>query len=205
MRTLRYSLWGYNTREVGESISDLEEEIRQLRDQNASQVRELDDLRNQLRKSKAEEELIREAIVDAKHLSKRLVREAKEKATELLFEAEKDITEQFEDFDKSLKTLNSLREHLVNQKANLEQELKDTLERYRESLKAAETETFARINRDMVDCFDTIEEAKETSKQVILLPREASAESAAEKFVEKVVEIEETQTTDTDIPVYSFL
>lgn len=202
MGELKHSLFGYNAKEVETAMKSLKADLRYLRQENEKQARQIEDLSRELRKAKAEEELIREAIVDAKHLSKRLVREAKEQATEILFEAERDISEQFVQFETSMTALNDMREHIVDQKERLRQELEEVVERYRRALDDVETQsgTFNQINDDIEDTFDEAENIVTSTKQVIFLPK---ALPKTQTPAPAQPEVREAKTGD-DIPVYSF-
>lgn len=198
MKELRHSLFGYNTREVNDSIKALKEDLRYLKGENEKYVRQIEELTLQLRKSKAEEELIRDAIVDAKHLSKRLVREAKEQATEILFEAERDINDQFVQFEQSMSSLKVLRDTIVRQKQELKKELVATIDRYRNVVEEVDQTSyqFDHIEEVIEENFQEAEEVATASKQVIFLPKPLK-KTVAEAGID-------TTKLSEDIPVYSF-
>lgn len=173
MGDFKRSLFGYNVRQVEEAFRTLTAELNQLKTAKEQQSKEIEDLTAQLRKVKAEEELIRDAIIDAKHLSKRLVREAKEQATEMLFEAERDISQQFVQFEQNMTSLKDMHQRIVTQKHALKQELEATIERYRDMVADVDHGggQFDTIKEEMDTGFEQVADLTISSKQKIFLPK----------------------------------
>ncbi|MFA9414233.1 DivIVA domain-containing protein [Streptococcus sp. E29BA] len=173
MTKFRRSLFGYKVRDVDKAVKFLKAELRQLKQQNDEYLRQIKHLTDELRKAKAEEELIRDAIIDAKHLSKRLVREAKEQATEMLFEAERDINKQFVQFEENMSVLKHMHANIVSQKQALKQELETTIDRYKEMVGTVDqgAERFDRLQQNMTTGLEQVAEKTTSSKQVIFLPK----------------------------------
>lgn len=200
MSKLKHTLIGYTSQSVRESIAELEDEIRQLKTERDSQQVKIQELRLTLRKSESEAELIREAVVDAKNLSRRLVREAKERATEMLFEAEQNIDRQYVDFERSIETLNHLHTDLTTQKVNLEQEFQELLQRCRQSIAEADTGEFNTLNQVFTQQLEDADQVIETSRKVIFTTEEERIQSE-----NAIVTLSPTMENDADdIPLYSF-
>lgn len=170
MGNIRRSLFGYKKREVDDLISRLEGEKAHLEQELEGKSEMIEQLNAQLHKFRSQEELVREAIIDAKQLSKRLVEEAKQEATELLCDANKTISDEFARFNQSMETLNGIKNRVVAQKEELSKELQETLRRYKESFENSETEDFVRIKEELDADITRSEEVVEKSKQVIFLP-----------------------------------
>ncbi|MCK3935180.1 DivIVA domain-containing protein [Streptococcus suis] len=190
---MRKSLFGYHSRDVDQQVEMLEKEVRELRRQCLEQEGLISDLKEQLRRAKMEEDLIKEAIVDAKHLSKRLVQEAKEQATEIIYDAEKQITDQFDQFDRTMTTLNGLKDKVLAQKDDLTKELNETLDRYKRVINEEDSQNFQLIDEAMEDTIQQSEEIVKASKQVIFLPKVTDDHDEVAIL-----------GVDDDIPVYSF-
>ncbi|HEM2816033.1 TPA: DivIVA domain-containing protein [Streptococcus suis] len=190
---MRKSLFGYHSRDVDQQVEMLEKEVRELRRQCLEQEGLISDLKEQLRRAKMEEDLIKEAIVDAKHLSKRLVQEAKEQATEIIYDAEKQITDQFDQFDRTMTTLNGLKDKVLAQKDDLTKELNETLDRYKRVINEEDSQNFQLIDEAMEDTIQQSEEIVKASKQVIFLPKVKDDHDEVAIL-----------GVDDDIPVYSF-
>lgn len=170
MGNIRRSLFGYKKREVDDLISRLEGEKAHLKQELEGKSEMIEQLNAQLHKFRSQEDLVREAIIDAKQLSKRLVEEAKQEATELLCDANKTISDEFARFNQSMETLNGIKNRVVAQKEELSKELQETLRRYKEAFENSETEDFVRIKEELDADITRSEEVVEKSKQVIFLP-----------------------------------
>lgn len=170
MGNIRRSLFGYKKREVDDLISRLEGEKAHLKQELEGKSEMIEQLNAQLHKFRSQEELVREAIIDAKQLSKRLVEEAKQEATELLCDANKTISDEFARFNQSMETLNGIKNRVVAQKEELSKELQETLRRYKEAFENSEMEDFVRIKEELEADITRSEEVFENSKQVIFLP-----------------------------------
>lgn len=170
MGNIRRSLFGYKKREVDDLISRLEGEKAHLKQELEGKSEMIEQLNAQLHKFRSQEELVREAIIDAKQLSKRLVEEAKQEAKELLCDANKTISDEFARFNQSMETLNGIKNRVVAQKEELSKELQETLRRYKEAFENSETEDFVRIKEELDADITRSEEVVEKSKQVIFLP-----------------------------------
>lgn len=170
MGNIRRSLFGYKKREVDDLISRLEGEKAHLKQELEGKSEMIEQLNAQLHKFRSQEELVREAIIDAKQLSKRLVEEAKQEATELLCDANKTISDEFARFNQSMETLNGIKNRVVAQKEELSKELQETLRRYKEAFENSEMEDFVRIKEELEADITRSEEVFEKSKQVIFLP-----------------------------------
>ena len=170
MGNIRRSLFGYKKREVDDLISRLEGEKAHLKQELEGKSEMIEQLNAQLHKFRSQEELVREAIIDAKQLSKRLVEEAKQEAIELLCDANKTISDEFARFNQSMETLNGIKNRVVAQKEELSKELQETLRRYKEAFENSETEDFVRIKEELDADITRSEEVVEKSKQVIFLP-----------------------------------
>jgi len=170
MGNIRRSLFGYKKREVDDLISRLEGEKAHLKQELEGKSEMIEQLNAQLHKFRSQEELVREAIIDAKQLSKRLVEEAKQEATELLCDANKTISDEFARFNQSMETLNGIKNRVVAQKEELSKELQETLRRYKEAFENSEMEDFVRIKEELEADITRSEEVVEKSKQVIFLP-----------------------------------
>lgn len=170
MGNIRRSLFGYKKRDVDDVISRLEGEKAHLKQELEGKSEMIEQLNAQLHKFRSQEELVREAIIDAKQLSKRLVEEAKQEATELLCDANKTISDEFARFNQSMETLNGIKNRVVAQKEELSKELQETLRRYKEAFENSETEDFVRIKEELDADITRSEEVVEKSKQVIFLP-----------------------------------
>ena len=171
MVNIRRSLFGYNKKEVDDVISSLEGDKERLKQELEGKAQMIEELNVQLHGFRSQEELISEVIIDAKQLSKRLVEEAKQEATELLYNANKTISDEFARFHQSMEILNGIKNRVVAQKEELSKELQDTLRRYKEAFENSETEDFARIKEQIEIDITRTEDVCENSKQVIFLPR----------------------------------
>ena len=114
--------------------------------------------------------MISEAIIDAKLLSKQLVDEAKQQATDMINAVNQTIADEFERFNQTMRALNKLKEKVVAQKTELSKELQELLLRYKNAFENSETEDFTRIKEHLEEEFTHSEEFFEHSKQVIYIP-----------------------------------
>lgn len=170
MEDIKRSLFGYNKKEVDGLILNLERENNRLKQELLGKNEAIEQLNAQLYKYQSQEELISEAIIDAKKLSKQLLDEAKQQATEMIDTANKSISDEFERFNRTMKTLNELKNKVIAQKTELSKELQEVLLRYKSAFKNSETEDFVRIKEHLEDDLTHSEELFENSKQVIYIP-----------------------------------
>lgn len=170
MEDIKRSLFGYNKKEVDGLILNLERENNRLKQELLGKNEAIEQLNAQLYKYQSQEELISEAIIDAKKLSKQLLDEAKQQATEMIDTANKSISDEFERFNRTMKTLNELKNKVIAQKTELSKELQEVLSRYKSAFKNSETEDFVRIKEHLEDDLTHSEELFENSKQIIYIP-----------------------------------
>ena len=170
MEDIKKSLFGYNKKEVDDLILRLERENNRLKQELLGKNEAIEQLNAQLYKYQSQEELISEAIIDAKKLSKQLLDEAKQQATEMIDTANKSISDEFERFNRTMKTLNELKNKVIAQKTELSKELQEVLSRYESAFKNSETEDFVRIKEHLEDDLTHSEELFENSKQIIYIP-----------------------------------
>ena len=170
MEKIRKGLFGYNEKEVEALIRSLEREKEQLKQELVGKAEVIEQLNAQLYKYRSQEELISEAIIDAKQFSKQLVEEAKQKATEMIDAANKTISEEFERFNKTMETLNEIKNKVVAQKVELSKELQEILLRYKNAFENSETEDFIRIQEHLEEEITHSEELFESSKKIIYIP-----------------------------------
>lgn len=170
MEDIKRSLFGYNKKEVDGLILNLERENNRLKQELLGKNEAIEQLNAQLYKYQSQEELISEAIIDAKKLSKQLLDEAKQQATEMIDTANKSISDEFERFNRTMKTLNELKNKVIAQKTELSKELQEVLLRYKSAFKNSETEDFVRIKEHLEDDLTYSEELFENSKQIIYIP-----------------------------------
>ena len=170
MGDIKRSLFGYNKKEVDGLILSLERENNRLKQELLGKTESIEQLNAQLYKYRSKEELISEAIIDAKQLSKQLVEEAKQQATEMIDAANKTISDEFERFNQTMRTLNELKDKVVAQKIELSKELQGLLLRYKNAFENSETEDFARIQGHLEENITHSKELFESSKQVIYIP-----------------------------------
>lgn len=170
MEDIKRSLFGYNKKEVDGLILSLERENNRLKQELLGKNEAIEQLNAQLYKYQSQEELISEAIIDAKKLSKQLLDEAKQQATEMIDTANKSISDEFERFNRTMKTLNELKNKVIAQKTELSKELQEVLSRYKSAFKNSETEDFVRIKEHLEDDLTHSEELFENSKQIIYIP-----------------------------------
>lgn len=170
MEDIKRSLFGYNKKEVDGLILNLERENNRLKQELLGKNEAIEQLNAQLYKYQSQEELISEAIIDAKKLSKQLLDEAKQQATEMIDTANKSISDEFERFNRTMKTLNELKNKVIAQKTELSKELQEVLLRYKSAFKNSETEDFVRIKEHLEDDLTHSEELFENSKQIIYIP-----------------------------------
>ena len=170
MENIRKSLFGYHKKEVDDLLKKLEKEKELLKQELTGKSEAIEQLNAQLYKYRSQEELISEAIIDAKQLSKQLVEEAKEQATEMIDAANKTISDEFERFNQTMKTLNELKNKVIAQKTELSKELQEVLLRYKNAFENSETEDFVRIKEHLEDELTHSEELFVNSKQVIYIP-----------------------------------
>ncbi len=170
MEDIKRSLFGYNKKEVDGLILNLERENNRLKQELLGKNEAIEQLNAQLYKYQSQEELISEAIIDAKKLSKQLLDEAKQQVTEMIDTANKSISDEFERFNRTMKTLNELKNKVIAQKTELSKELQEVLLRYKSAFKNSETEDFVRIKEHLEDDLTHSEELFENSKQIIYIP-----------------------------------
>ena len=170
MEDIKKSLFGYNKKEVDDLILSLERENNRLKQELLGKNEAIEQLNAQLYKYQSQEELISEAIIDAKKLSKQLLDEAKQQATEMIDTANKSISDEFECFNRTMKTLNELKNKVIAQKTELSKESQEVLSRYKSAFKNSETEDFVRIKEHLEDDLTHSEELFENSKQIIYIP-----------------------------------
>ena len=114
--------------------------------------------------------MISEAIIDAKLLSKQLVDETKQQATDMINAVNQTIADEFERFNQTMRALNKLKEKVVAQKTELSKELQELLLRYKNAFENSETEDFTRIKEHFEEEISQSEKVFESSKQVIYIP-----------------------------------
>ena len=170
MEDIKRSLFGYNKKEVDGLILNLERENNRLKQELLGKHEAIEQLNAQLYKYQSQEELISEAIIDAKKLSKQLLDEAKQQATEMIDTANKSISDEFERFNQTMDTLNEMKNKVVAQKAELSKELQELLLRYKNAFETSETEDFTRIKEHLEEEIAQSEKVFESSKQVIYIP-----------------------------------
>lgn len=170
MEDIKRSLFGYNKKEVDDLILSLERENNRLKQELLGKTESIEQLNAQLYKYHSQEELISEAIIDAKKLSKQLLDEAKQQATEMIDTANKSISDEFERFNRTMKTLNELKNKVIAQKTELSKELQEVLLRYKSAFENSETEDFVRIKEHLEDELTHSEKLFENSKQIIYIP-----------------------------------
>ena len=170
MEHIRKSLFGYHKKEVEDLVRKLEKEKELLKQELTGKSETIEQLNAQLYKYRSKEELISEAIIDAKQFSKQLVEEAKQQATEMIDAANKTISEEFERFNKTMDTLNEIKNKVVTQKVELSKELQELLLRYKNAFENSETEDFIRIQEHLEEELTHSEKVFENSKQVIYIP-----------------------------------
>ena len=170
MEHIRRRLFGYDKKEVEDLVRKLEKDNELLKQELTGKSEAIEQLNAQLYKYRSKEELISEAIIDAKQLSKQLVEEAKQQATEMIDAANKTISDGFERFNQTMRTLNELKDKVVAQKIELSKELQGLLLRYKNAFENSETEDFARIQGHLEENITHSKELFESSKQVIYIP-----------------------------------
>ena len=170
MEHIRRRLFGYDKKEVEDLVRKLEKDNELLKQELTGKSEAIEQLNAQLYKYRSKEELISEAIIDAKQLSKQLVEEAKQQATEMIDAANKTISDEFERFNQTMRTLNELKDKVVAQKIELSKELQGLLLRYKNAFENSETEDFARIQGHLEENITHSKELFESSKQVIYIP-----------------------------------
>ena len=170
MENIRRSLFGYDKKEVEAFVRSLEKENEKLKKELVEKTETTDQLRAQVQKFRSKEELISESIIDAKQLSKQLVEEAKQQATEMIDAANKIISDEFERFNQTMDTLNEMKNKVVAQKTELSKELQELLLRYKNAFENSETEDFTRIKEHFEEEISQSEKVFESSKQVIYIP-----------------------------------
>ena len=170
MENIRKSLFGYHKKEVEALVKKFEKDNELLKQELTGKSEAIEQLSAQLYKYRSQEELISESIIDAKKLSKQIVEEAKQQATEMIDAANKTISDEFERFNQTMKTLNESKDRVVAQKTELSKELQELLLRYKNAFENSETEDFARIKGHLEEEITHSEEVFESSKQVIYIP-----------------------------------
>ena len=170
MEHIRKNLFGYHKKEVEDLVRKLEKDKELLKQELTGKLETIEQLNAQLYKYRSQEELISEAIIDAKQFSKQLVEEAKQQATEMMDAANKTISEEFERFNKTMDTLNEIKNKVVAQKVELSKELQEILLRYKNAFEHSETEDFIRIQEHLEEEITHSEKVFENSKQVIYIP-----------------------------------
>ena len=170
MENIRRSLFGYDKKEVEAFVKSLEKENEKLKKELVEKTETTDQLRAQVQKFRSKEELISEAIIDAKLLSKQLVDEAKQQATDMINAVNQTIADEFERFNQTMRALNKLKEKVVAQKTELSKELQELLLRYKNAFENSETEDFTRIKEHFEEEISQSEKVFESSKQVIYIP-----------------------------------
>ena len=170
MENIRKSLFGYDKKEVEAFVKSLEKENEKLKKELVEKTETTDQLRAQVQKFRSKEELISEAIIDAKLLSKKLVDEAKQQATDMINAVNQTIADEFERFNQTMRALNKLKEKVVAQKTELSKELQELLLRYKNAFENSETEDFTRIKEHFEEEISQSEKVFESSKQVIYIP-----------------------------------
>ena len=170
MEHIRKSLFGYHKKEVEDLVRKLEKDKELLKQELTGKSETIEQLNAQLYKYRSKEELISEAIIDAKQFSKQLVEEAKQQATEMIDAANKTISDEFERFNQTMDTLNEMKNKVVAQKTELSKELQELLLRYKNAFEISETEDFTRIKEHLEEEITHSEKVFENSKQVIYIP-----------------------------------
>lgn len=178
---LGQGLFDYGKRPATEVREALKKDVHQLRQETAGQAQRIAELEKELSQVKAEEDLIRETILDAKHLSKHLLAEARRKASELVATAEKDMTERYDRICLEISELKAERERLQDLKGTLVTDLEDLLATYRERVFALapsrEVEFVeAEVSEAEPRSPDGVTETGQ-SKQRIVLPRATPKEA----------------------------
>ncbi|HEL2051524.1 TPA: DivIVA domain-containing protein [Streptococcus suis] len=134
MRFKKYLFWGYTQKSVDEVFKWMKEKIHILEELVIERDLEIDRLRNQLKRAKAEEVLIKEAIIDARALSKKLIEEARNEADSLMSTVETDMADNFNRIEQKISHIKGLREHYFVSEKKMQEELRATLNRYLDAI-----------------------------------------------------------------------
>lgn len=198
MYQLKRSLFGYKKDSVQQLLKQLEEEIVELKFAKEKQEATVTQLTGSLQKYKAEVELIEEAAVEVKGLSRNIVREAKEKAAEVLAVTEKDINERFVAFNASMSTLSHLKGEMETYKTNLEQELLALLERYNASVEQVDLLAFEQMSDLIHQNLEDVHRVLKGAQHEIFGETDAPEEQEPSSTLKLVSESEQ------GVPIYSF-
>lgn len=198
MYQLKRSLFGYKKDSVQQLLKQLEEEIVELKFAKEKQEATVTQLTGSLQKYKAEVELIEEAAVEVKGLSRNIVREAKEKAAEVLAVTEKDINERFVAFNASMSTLSYLKGEMETYKTNLEQELLALLERYNASVEQVDLLAFEQMSDIIHQNLEDVHRVLKGAQHEIFGETDAQEEQEPSSTLKLVSESEQ------GVPIYSF-
>lgn len=99
-----------------------------------------------------------------------MIAEAKQQATEMMNTVNQSISDKFERFNQTMKTMNELKNKVIVQKTELSKELQEVLLQYKNAFENSETEDFVRIKEHLVQELTHSEELFKNSKQVIYIP-----------------------------------
>lgn len=130
MALKRYLFWGYTRNSVEEVLSNYESQIQDMEYDLQNQATTIEQLKEELRRAKSEEELIREAIVDAKALSRQIIQEAQQKADSLMSYVEESIGDQLNQVKTNLHYLKDHKQAILSQEEIVREEMRRTLDLY---------------------------------------------------------------------------
>lgn len=141
MENLRRGWFGYSRRSVEQAVAALKQEASQLRQVMEKKEEQITALQDELSQMKVTENLIPEAIIDAKQMAQRLLTEAHLKAAGMVEEAERTMKEQYERLRVEAEEIEASRLTLEGHKLALKTDLEALIASYREKILVVETQS----------------------------------------------------------------
>lgn len=159
---------GYDKDEVDWQMSHFEQRIQELEKELKSEKRLILSLKEEISKYKDREIILNEALLDAKIVSKRILKDAESKAREIATGTESQMQERLGVFEQSLAQLQLTEKRLRHSAENAKTELIDVLSKYLTEI--SDYDFNHRLQEVMVEDMEQSQQMLQRSKVLINFP-----------------------------------
>ncbi|MDO4432263.1 MAG: DivIVA domain-containing protein [Aerococcaceae bacterium] len=133
---------GYTVESVHQVMEALQQQCDTLTKKIKQQEEQINELKNECNNYRNKEQLITDALLDAKQLSKTIITDAQLFATNVRKTTEDEITERMQSFQRSMAQLETVKREIVTQEEVLKLELKNVLNKYMDVVDTTEIPEF---------------------------------------------------------------
>lgn len=191
-------LFGYSKNSVQDVVSDLKLTNQRLMDKLERQEAVIETLREKILRYESKDVLVSEVLVEAKHVAKKMIKEAHEEVATLRHNSEQEISERLSDFDDSIAKLESVKKDIINQELSLKLELKSIIQKYLAYVESIDLSTFINLKNESDVSLQEITKIRETMAEI------EKDKSRTNKIVEFYLREKEVDLTTDEIPTYEF-